>query len=105
MQAGKLKEIITVRKPIIVKDEYGSTQTEWVEVFTTRANVIHQSGNKQVENYEVFHTYTKIFEIRLFHFVDEKMRISYNGKNYNILSIEPNKELQKIIIITELLNE
>ena len=46
MQAGKLKEIITVRKPIIVKDEYGSPQTEWVEVFTTRANVIHQSGNK-----------------------------------------------------------
>lgn len=105
MEAGRLTEIIKFEKPVVVKDEYGSSQVEWQEVFTTKANVIYTSGQKTIDNYEIFHSYVKTFEIRMYHNINEKMRIVYKGNKYDILSIEHDKPYQKIIIITQLVNE
>ncbi|MDV3120789.1 phage head closure protein [Segatella copri] len=49
--------------------------------------------------------YTKIFTIRYYHNIDEKDRILWKGKLYRILSVEPDRDKQSIIIRTELIND
>lgn len=105
MQAGLLREPITVQEPVTIKDNYGANTTDWKDVISTRAQVTYNNGNRQNQNNEIVHTYTITFTIRLYHRVDELMRIIWNGKKYRILSI--NKELykQSVTITTELINE
>ena len=46
-----------------------------------------------------------VFTIRIYHKVDERMRIIWEGKKYRILSIEEDRTLQQLTIKTELINE
>ena len=99
MNAGRLKEVITIQKPTISQNEYGANGTQWTDYITTRSDVQFESGNRDTENY------TKIFTIRYYHNIDEKDRILWKGKLYRILSVEPDRDKQSIIIRTELIND
>lgn len=105
MQAGLLRNPITIQEPVTLKDTYGANTTEWKDVISTRAQVTYNNGNRQNLNNEIVHTYTITFTIRLYHRINEQMRILWDGKKYRVLSI--NKELykQSVTIITELINE
>lgn len=105
LDSGRLQELITVQRPTITKDEYGANKTVWNNIINTRSDVQYDNGNRGTENNEIVFNYSKVFTIRYYHKVDEKDRIIWNGKKYRILSIEPNKEHQKLTIRTELINE
>lgn len=105
MNAGRLNEIITIQRTTVSKDEYGANKIQWNDVITTRADVQFESGSRTTENNEIIHTYSKVFTIRVYHQVDEKDRILWNGKYYRILSIEKDKDRQNLTIRTELINE
>lgn len=105
MNAGKLKDIITVEEPITIKDEYGASSVQWNKVITTRAYIPHTNGSRTIDNYETFHSYLKTFEVRIYHAITETMRIGYDGKYYRILAIDPDRDRQRLIINTELINE
>lgn len=105
MISGLLKDKITFLKCVILNDEYGSEKREWEEVIKTKASKQINSGNRIIEDYEVINTYTLTFEIRMYHKVDESMRIKHNGSLFNILSIEEDRQKQKKIIKCSKINE
>ena len=74
MNAGRLKEVITIQKPTISQNEYGANGTQWTDYITTRSDVQFESGNRDTENGEIVFNYTKIFTIRYYHNIDEKDR-------------------------------
>ena len=71
----------------------------------TRARVIHNNGNRPLQNSEVFYSYNKTFQVRIYVNVDEFDLIKYDNKFYRILSLDKNKEEQLITINTELVND
>jgi len=105
MNAGRLNEIIKIQSFEVDKNEYGANGVIWKDKITTRANVQFQNGNRINENNEVVFTNLISFTIRIYHNVNEKDRIEWNGKSYKIISIEPNKQKQFLTIKTELINE
>lgn len=105
MRAGLLIYPISIQEPIVVQDGYGANTIEWRDVTNTRAQVTYNSGNRQNQNSEIIHSYTITFTIRLYHKVNEDMRILWNGKKYRILSINQELYKQSITIVTELINE
>ena len=108
MQAGILNELIKVEQPVVSRnDEYSTkTLTEWKTfIGQTRANVTYTSGNRVNENNEIIFAYEVVFKVRIYHQIDERMRIIWKDKKYRILSIESNKKLQMLTIKAELIND
>lgn len=106
MRAGLLNSVISVEKPEVVSDEFGANSLKWVQhIPKTRAKVTYSSGSRVNENNEIIFAYEVIFTVRIYHQIDERMRIRWEGKNYRILSIEEDRQLQQLNIKTELINE
>lgn len=106
MVAGTLKEIISVEKPMEVRDEFGANKLVWVKAIEkTRAKVTYSNGNRVNENNEIIFAYEVVFTIRSYHHIEEYYRILWKSKSYRILSIEPDKAKQQITIRAELINE
>ena len=106
MRAGLLNNIISVEKPEVISDEYGANSLKWVQhIPKTRAKVTYGRGSRTNENNEITFAYEVIFTIRIYHKVDERMRIQWEGKKYRILSIQEDRTLQQLTIKTELINE
>ena len=104
MRAGLLNEHIQIITPIINRNDYGEEETVWENKYSTRARLMHNSGKRTLTN-EIYYQYTKTFEVRYYVPITEFDRIIWNKKVYRIIDIEPNKEQQKITIVTELLND
>lgn len=106
MRAGRLTEVISVEKPVQRQNEYGATALEWESFISkTKAEVTYSNGNRRNENNEIIFAYEVIFTVRIYHQINERMRIIWKNKKYRILSIQENKELQSLTIKTELINE
>lgn len=105
MRAGVLSEVISFEQPVTITDVFGANQLSWELVTNTRAKVSYSSGNRATENNEIVFAYEVIFTVRIYHQIDERMRIIWKNKKYRILSIERNKAQQHQIIKTELINE
>lgn len=105
VRAGILTEIIKIQKPTVAVDGYGANDIKWHDYITTRANVTYQNGNRVNDTNEVTFAYQVSFTVRLYHDIDERMRIIYRNKKYRILSIEESRQIQKLTIRAELINE
>ena len=105
MRAGLLTERIEILQPDVATNDFGEETTNWVSIYTTKARLVHTGGNRTVQNDEIFYSYTKTFQIRNYVPVQEYDRILWNGKQYRILDIEPEKQQQQITIKTELVND
>lgn len=105
MEAGLLKETITVYQSVNEKDDYGANQQTWQPYIITRANVTYNNGNRTNENNEIVFIYEEVFTTRIYHNIDENMRIGWKNKQYRILSIEPDSTKQRMIIRTALIND
>ena len=57
------------------------------------------------ENNEIVFAYEVIFTVRIYLQITERMRIIWEGRKYRILSIELSKQIQKLTIRAELINE
>lgn len=105
MQAGLLKEVVTIQKPVVNQDGFGANDVNWSDLITTRASVGYNTGNRVNDNNEITFTYQVTFTVRVYHQINERMRIIWQGKKYRILSIELDKQKQRQTIRTELINE
>lgn len=106
MEAGNLQERIYFERCIVTKNEYGHEDYTYEPAFSTRAQVIYNSGDRQIENQEIFYPNTLTFKCRFYVPVEDLMRIKYKDLYYRILSIDyvSNIRNQKTII-AELCNE
>lgn len=105
MQAGRLNEIIKIWSKTTRINEYGEAVDEYDKSYITRAKVDHKNGGREIENNEVFYSYTKTFNVRFYVPILDTDRIEYQGHLYRILSTEHRREYNDIIINTELINE
>lgn len=105
MKAGLLKNLIEIYSPTIKINEYGEQINEYEYKLTTRARITNKSGNREMQNGEIFYDYKKQIEVRIYIDVNEFDRIKHNNKFYRILDIEPNKDLNELIINVELVND
>lgn len=106
MIAGLLKEIIEVHSPILNQNEYGEVEdNEYEFKYKTKAQVIYNSGSKIIDNDEIFNDYKLQFIVRIYHNITETDRIKYDGKFYNIESIEKSRQYQLKKINCTLVNE
>lgn len=105
-RAGLLAEIIHILSPRFVVNEFGEKVQTYVETYKTRARVDHNSGNRSLENNEIFYWYQKTFTVRSYVPINEFDLIQYNNKRYRVLSIEDRiHDYNEKLIITELVNE
>lgn len=105
MRAGLLTEGIDIQRPIIERSDYGENTQTWATAISTRAQVKWNSGSRANENNEiVWGNYTD-FTVRIYHNVDEQMRLIYRGHKYRIIAINLNRHEQSLTIRTELINE
>lgn len=106
MEAGKLNQRIEFYHLELQTDDYGHEIYNYEFAFATRANVIYNSGNRIIENSEIFYDNTLSFSVRSYCPVQDTDRIKYRNNFYRILSVndEYNKHNKKIII-AELINE
>ncbi len=105
MIAGILKEVITIKRAAIVKNEFGEQVETWSDVTTTRAYVKQSSSQRSEENGEITYNFIKEFRVRIYVDVQPYDIIIWNGQRYRILSIDKQKDLQQITLQTELINE
>lgn len=106
MIAGNLNEVIEIEELQVVKNEYGEEQTKnYVHKMRTRAEVRYNSGNRILDNNELFFNYDITFTIRYYHNINELDRIIWNGNKYRIMSIERNRQYQLINLRCVLINE
>ena len=105
MIAGQLTEIIEVHRPITTINEYGEQSVHYSLIYTTKARLLHNSGNRELVNSEIFYGYVKTFFVRDYIQVGDFDWIKWNGKFYKILSITPNKQRMELEIKCELINE
>ena len=105
LRAGLLNEYITFRKRVITRDDFGEQSSAWLNVISTRARVVRMSGNRTMENNEVWHPTSMQFIIRSYHIIDNEMEIVYNGNRYNIVFIDVQRSNQLTTITAELINE
>lgn len=105
MKAGTLKYLIEIYKPIITETEYGDTNVEWEFHYKTHANMMYNSGSRINENNEIFYPTTRTFIVRHYVPVKETMRVKFEDKYYQIVSVNPNKYYNDTEIIADLVNE
>ena len=106
MESGVLVNKVTFQKQVVSVDEYGHESVSYVDDFTTRAEVIYNSGNRDIQNQEVFYDTTLTFRVRYYCPVEETMRIKYQDKQYRIININPEKlYYNRKTIIAEIVNE
>ena len=105
MQAGLLKELISIYKPELSSNEYGEQIQNYVRAYITKSQVKFNNGNRGESNGEIVSTYTVTFTIRRYNQIAENYLIKWYDRKYRILSIEDNKQYNYKRIIGELINE
>lgn len=104
MRAGLLTEIITIKRAVITKNQYGEDVERWDTVATTRARVMQTTSNRTIENDEVVYDFQKEFVVRYYVDVQTYDKIIWQNKEYRILNYDKSHDLQQITIIGELIN-
>lgn len=106
MQAGTLNETIKVYRQTYSKSEFGEQKTEeWKEHLNIRACVNYQNGLRTNDNNSIFFAQNIIFYTRIYQDIINLDRIEWKDNKYRILNIWPNRQIQRLEITTELIDE
>ena len=88
MAIAELKHRITFLKPAASVNENGFEAEDYIELKTVWASVSNLSGKEYYAAATVQKEKTVKFRIRTIKDIDETMRIAFQGKQYNITSID-----------------
>ena len=107
MRSGSLNKRITIQELSIVKDQYNADIESWIDFKTLWARIEPLRGREYWQAKQVVGEVTGRITIRYLAGVDEKMRIIYGNKTYNILAVinpeEKNRTCQ--LLVKEILND
>ncbi len=109
MQAGQLRERVTIQSKSVIRDDYGAEQITWVDVATVWANVRSTDGTESVESSvdQVVATISYSVLIRYRAGLSPAMRLVWRSKALQILSIveSDNRQRQLILKCSEIVGE
>jgi head-tail adaptor len=101
--AGDLRYPIIITKLTSTKNEYNEDVQSYNTHISCKAGVKYQSGQKTLDNKEIFTKQFLIFSM-YYRAVDETMRILFDGNNYKITFLEKNKFANELRIFAEKIN-
>ena len=102
MNPGELRHRITFRKLTTSTNENGFQIEEWVDVKTVWAAVSNLHGREYFEAAAIQRENTVKFTIRYLKGLDASMQILFQGKPYNITSIDNIKYKNELMEIKAL---
>lgn len=102
MEIGELRHRITFQKLTTTTNENGFEVEDWEDYKTVWAAVTNLHGREYFEAAAVQKENTVKFTIRYFKGFDTSMRILFQGRQYNIISIDNIKYKNKYIEIKAL---
>lgn len=102
MEIGELRHRITLQKMSTTINQNGFEVEDWIDVKTVWAAVTNLHGKEYFEAAAVQAENTVKFTIRYLLNIDASMKILFNGKQYNIASIDNIKYRNKFIEIKAL---
>lgn len=105
MDSGFLKDRIEIYQQVVTRTDSGATDIEYEFKCSTRARVNWSTGDRTVNNDEIFYSTDREFIVRAYVPVVETDEIRWNNQRWQILSIEHNKRFNNIFIKTTLINE
>lgn len=108
MNSGKLKWPIIIEHTENIKGGfYGEQRKKKVKRWHTRASVRFDRGNRIEQNGEIFHSYDIVFTVWLYLFnrISDYDVIVFQGRKYNIVSLEPVKESKILYIKATLIQD
>lgn len=86
---GKLDRLITIQEATDTQgSDYGDNTKSWATWKSPWANVKHFSGGEKQEARQIYAEVKTRFQIRWVSGLSPKMRISYDGRYYDIYEIE-----------------
>lgn len=88
MNIGDMKHRITIQKPVVIIDESGFERETWEDFKTVWASISNLHGREYFEAATVNAEKTIKFTIRFIDGIDNSMRISFKGKQYEITFID-----------------
>lgn len=87
MRIGPLREKITVQEYSATRDSYGGEVKTWATYATRWANVQSVSGREFFSSSQVNATVTTKFVLRYLEGLSTKMRISWDGRLFDIVAV------------------
>lgn len=101
MRAGLLKKRVVIQNFTESQNDYGEPVKSWATFTTVWAQVTDVSGKEEFRNLQVASSVITQFRIRHKTGLDTKMRVSYNSRFFNILSIKEIGNREGLNIIAE----
>lgn len=109
MQAGLLRDIVSIEKATVTKNPLsGEEVLTWAQIWRGRARVEFSSGTQMLENNETWNTITRKVTIRTkpaFNEALSTLRMVIKGQYYRLLSMDVRVTDMATIFIVELINE
>ncbi len=105
MDAGALDTKITILRLVSQRNEFGESVDFYKPLCDTRAQIVHNSGNKTDQNYETEYQYTKTFIVRSYTPIKEFDRIGYKDHMWSVISIEDDRIMNNKTIVATIVNE
>lgn len=106
MNSADLKDRIDIYGLVITETPSGFTNRSWVKKYSTRARVNYSSGNRTIENDEIFFTVDREFIMRHYVPIVDTDIILWKDEKWRVLSIDHNREYHNIVVrTTKILDE
>lgn len=100
MKSGKLDRRITIQQRAVVQNTFGEEVEGWTDVFGSWARVEWSDGGESLGAGQRTAAQTVKFHIRFRAGVEPKMRVVYDGENYDIQDVQEGKGRRDELIIT-----
>lgn len=105
MKSSDLKYRINIYKQHVDKTDFGRTNITFEPRCSCRARVNYLSGNRIMDNEEVFYSVDREFIIRSYVPIEYTDVIEYDGDFWQVLSIDKIHEFNDIVVKTTRLND
>lgn len=105
MKSSDLRERISIYEQVTTRTESGAVNIDWQLKYSCRARVNYSSGNRIIDNDEIFYLVDRDFIVRSYVPVVDTDEIRWDNKRWQIKSIDKNHEYNNILIHTTLVNE
>lgn len=87
MNPGKRNRRVTIQTLTVTQDSHGGQVKTWADVVTVDAEVVPLSGRELIAAAQVMPQAQVKFRMNYRSSLDEKARLVYDGKDYDILHI------------------
>ena len=92
MRAGRLNKYIRIEHPVESQDGYGAESISWAVFLECWANVKPLSGREYYLAQQIQSEISTEFSIRYVPGITTKMRVKYDNRYFNIISVIGHRE-------------